>query len=63
MINLKQKILNGWKRLREMTGDDAYDRYLQHWQSHHDAGEQPLDRETFYRQQTEHRWNGIKRCC
>ena len=24
-----------WAVLRELTGDDAYERYLAHWHAHH----------------------------
>ena len=53
-----------WQGIRNMTGEDAYERYLDHWRNHH--GEEdgaPLDRKAFYKQQQEHKWNGIKRCC
>ena len=58
--------------LREVTGDDAYERYLEHWHRHHaisdEAGEnktseKPLGRREFFRQREKERWNGIRRCC
>ena len=48
--------------LRELSGDDAYERYLAHWQEHqHDS--QPLDRKSFYHLQQQQKWSGITRCC
>jgi uncharacterized short protein YbdD (DUF466 family) len=57
-------ILRGWAALRELTGDDAYERYLAHRRSHHahDAGA-PLDRKTFYREEQRRKWEGVRRCC
>lgn len=58
-----------WQGIRQWSGDDAYERYLQHYAAHHaasdDSGEvpPPLSREAFYREWQENKWNGIKRCC
>lgn len=52
-----------WKILRRLTGDDAYERYLEHHRHQHAREVAPLTREDFYRLATERRWNGIKRCC
>ena len=53
-----------WLGLREVTGDDAYERYLVHWRQHHALdGGKPLDRETFFKQELERKWSGIRRCC
>jgi uncharacterized short protein YbdD (DUF466 family) len=53
--------------LREVTGDDAYERYLEHWHHHHAAedgqSERPLGRREFFRQRENERWNGVRRCC
>jgi uncharacterized short protein YbdD (DUF466 family) len=55
-----------WQRIRELSGDDAYDRYLEHYAEHH-AGvedkEPPLSREVFFKQWQDDKWKGIKRCC
>lgn len=48
---------------RELAGDDAYERYLQHWQAHHACAAGPLDRKTFFKMELERKWNGIRRCC
>ncbi len=60
-----------WQGIRELSGDDAYERYLQHYAEHHanekDAAEQdaepPLTREVFFKQWQDSKWKGIKRCC
>lgn len=53
-----------WQALRSMAGDDAYERYLSHWQStHSEEGGEPLSRKAYFRAELERRWSGIKRCC
>jgi uncharacterized short protein YbdD (DUF466 family) len=53
-----------WALLRQVTGDDAYDRYLAHWRAAHAAdGTMPLDRSSFYREEQRRKWDGIRRCC
>jgi uncharacterized short protein YbdD (DUF466 family) len=53
-----------WALLREMTGDDAYERYLDHWQARHATdGAAPLDRAAFCKEELRRRWDGVRRCC
>lgn len=53
-----------WSVLRELSGDDAYERYLAHWRAHHAAGGQaPLDRAAFCREEQRRKWDGVRRCC
>lgn len=53
-----------WALLREVTGDDAYDRYLAHWHATHvGEGKTPLDRSSFYREEQRRKWDGVRRCC
>jgi uncharacterized short protein YbdD (DUF466 family) len=53
-----------WTVLRELTGDDAYERYLAHWHSQHAAdGSAPLDRAAFFREELRRKWEGVRRCC
>jgi uncharacterized short protein YbdD (DUF466 family) len=47
--------------LRELTGDDAYERYLAHHCQHHDGP--PLSRAEFFRQSQREKWDGVRRCC
>jgi uncharacterized short protein YbdD (DUF466 family) len=54
-----------WAALREVSGDDAYERYVAHWRAHHAtaAGAAPLDRAAFFREEQRRKWEGVKRCC
>lgn len=55
---------HGWQLLRTVSGDDAYERYLEHWHVHHASeGGQPLERKAFFKAEQERKWNGVKRCC
>jgi uncharacterized short protein YbdD (DUF466 family) len=54
-----------WAVVREVTGDDAYERYLAHWRARHAAepSAAPLDRASFYREEQRRKWDGVRRCC
>jgi uncharacterized short protein YbdD (DUF466 family) len=53
-----------WAVLREMTGDDAYERYVAHWRREHAGeGSAPLDRAAFCREEQRRKWEGVRRCC
>ena len=53
-----------WRWLRAMSGDDEYERYLEHFRDHHsNYGERPLSRRAFFRLRQDERWNRINRCC
>ncbi len=55
-----------WANIRQLSGDDAYERYLKHYAEHHaDAleGKPPLSKGAFFREWQDKKWNGIKRCC
>lgn len=52
-----------WQALRALTGDDAYERYVEHVRRAH-AGTVPLDAASFYRELEERRFSGgPSRCC
>ncbi len=58
-------ILRGaWSILRNLSGDDAYERYLATCRNHHSrhVGE-PLDRAAFFRAEQTRKWDGVRRCC
>ena len=55
-------IVRGWRVVRRISGDDAYERYCVHHALAHGA-EPPLDRRAFYLQQQRAKWNGVNRCC
>lgn len=55
-----------WQNIRQLSGDDAYERYLAHYaQFHTDKNdtEPPLNREAFFKEWQTSKWKGIKRCC
>ena len=51
-----------WRNICQLSGDDAYERYLQHHAEHH-VDEAPLSREAFFKEWQERKWKGVKRCC
>ncbi|MGH8530446.1 MAG: CstA-like transporter-associated (seleno)protein [Nevskiales bacterium] len=52
-----------WRWLRQLSGDDAYERYLVHWRVRHAKEGAPLDRKAFYRAELTRKWSGVRRCC
>ena len=52
-----------WTLLRRLSGDDAYEQYLEHYRAVHNNEFAPLDRAAFYREELNRRWHGVKRCC
>jgi uncharacterized short protein YbdD (DUF466 family) len=54
-----------WQRVRQLSGDDAYERYLAHYNEHHaqPSAAAPLTRADFFKQWQDQKWKGIKRCC
>jgi uncharacterized short protein YbdD (DUF466 family) len=51
-----------WRAVRRLSGDDAYERYLEHHSAHH-ADQPPLTRAEFFRRWQEEKWSGTRRCC
>ena len=55
-----------WHLLRELSGDDAYERYLKHHAEFHansvDA-KPALTRKAFFALMQNKQWQGVKRCC
>lgn len=60
--NALEKLRAGWRVIRQLSGDDAYERYLKHHAEHH-TDEPPLSREAFFKQWQDGKWEGVKRCC
>lgn len=58
----KRVLLETWKYLRHVSGDDAYERYLQHCAEHHPDVE-PLSRQEYFKREQSRKWEGIRRCC
>ncbi len=51
-----------WRAIRELSGDDAYERYIaQHATRFPDTT--PLVRKDFFLYQQRQKWSGIQRCC
>jgi uncharacterized short protein YbdD (DUF466 family) len=51
-----------WSYLREVSGDDAYERYVAHHAKEHP--EQPLmTRKEYFVERQRQKWTGVTRCC
>jgi len=59
---LKQTLSSLLNLLRQLSGDDAYERYLAHHAQAH-GDKPPLTRREFFKQEQERKWNGVRRCC
>jgi len=57
-----QRLQTFWQGVRRLSGDDAYERYLEHRSTHH-ADEPPLTRTEFFRRWQDEQWRGARRCC
>jgi uncharacterized short protein YbdD (DUF466 family) len=62
----KMKVI--WQTVRQLSGDDAYERYLRHYANQHQGQgdlpcHPPLSKDAFYKQWQDDKWNGVKRCC
>jgi uncharacterized short protein YbdD (DUF466 family) len=51
-----------WKGLRSISGDDAYERYLEHQRRRHPDAV-PLERAEFHAAEAARRWSQVNRCC
>jgi uncharacterized short protein YbdD (DUF466 family) len=61
-LGMKKAVKTVWECVRTVTGDNAYDRYLQHHEQTH-PGTPPLTRREFYDESMDMKWSGINRCC
>lgn len=61
-----------WQFLRQVTGDDAYERYRAHHEISHGAnahepgshcGEALLTRQQFFKLRQDEKWSKVSRCC
>lgn len=51
-----------WRAIRQLSGDDGYERYLAyHVAAHPDLP--TLPRCAWFARQQRHKWAGIRRCC
>jgi uncharacterized short protein YbdD (DUF466 family) len=51
-----------------LSGDDAYERYLEHYAEHRQNNAEGeilplLTKEAFFKEWQEKKWTGVKRCC
>lgn len=67
MLNKIKKVFkSALQNIRQLSGEDAYERYLAHYQAFHadkNEVEPPLSRQAFFKQWQDSKWKGIKRCC
>ena len=51
-----------WHAIRQLSGDDGYERYLAHRAAAH-PDIPALPRRAWFAHQLQQKWSGIKRCC
>ena len=51
-----------WRLTRQLSGDDAYERYLAHVARFH-PGEVPMTRAEHFAFRQNEKWNRLSRCC
>jgi len=51
-----------WGYLREVSGDDAYERYVAHHTAEH-ADEPLMTRKEYFVERQRQKWAGVTRCC
>ena len=54
------RLIRLWRIIRELSGDDAYERYLAHHAVHH-AETPPLSRKEYFQRLQQQKWSTIKR--
>jgi uncharacterized short protein YbdD (DUF466 family) len=59
---MPESIKQAWRYLREVTGDDAYERYLAHQRTAH-PDEAPLSRRDYFKCRQDEKWSKVSRCC
>lgn len=61
---MKKRLLTIRQFIQRLTGEDAYQRYLDHWYREHDPSEgPPLSRRDFFIAEEQRKWNRPNRCC
>jgi uncharacterized short protein YbdD (DUF466 family) len=62
-VNALWRLLwSAWRFTRQLSGDDAYERYMQHMARAH-PGQMPLSRAQHYALRQDEKWNRLSRCC
>ncbi len=57
-----QFLIKIWRFIKELSGDDAYEKYLEHHALSHSEAI-PLSRKEFFKAETKRKWEGVRRCC
>jgi len=61
---MAEKLRLLWQFVRRLSGDDAYERYLKHYATHHHSDNSPpLGKKAYFKHRMEAKWSGINRCC
>lgn len=59
---MREDLKKLWDFMREVSNDDAYERYLErHRRIHPDVP--PLAEKEFFASEQERKWSGVSRCC
>jgi uncharacterized short protein YbdD (DUF466 family) len=61
-----KKLIHFWHLFRELSGDDAYERYLKHHAEFHANSvdvNPALSRKDFFALMQDKQWKGVNRCC
>ena len=61
-MGTRLKLMSIWQALRQLSGDDGYERYLTHHAIAH-PGTLPLSRAAWFANWQRQKWSGINRCC
>jgi uncharacterized short protein YbdD (DUF466 family) len=61
-ILLRRVLRVGWSFVRQVSGDDAYERYLRHLARFH-PDQAPMSRSDHYEFRQEQKWDRPSRCC
>ena len=62
LVTVLQSLGRGWQAVRQLSGDDGYERYLAHRAAAH-PGMPALPRHAWFVHHQQQKWSGIKRCC
>ena len=62
LAHIAHGLHRAWGALRQLAGDDAYERYLVHHAQQHPLAT-PLSAREFYAREQQRRWSGVSRCC
>lgn len=61
---IRKYLVSAWRLLRRLSGDDAYERYLDYFcRCPQHQGAQPLSRQAFFKKRQDEKWRNINRCC